>query len=245
MSSSESFLVDLAVAIVKRRKLFFATFALVFTVGVGYQLMAAPTYQYVTLIKLAQNGEGDLLESSTGVITSIESQWLPQIGREFKEAKGVLPEFAVDVSDVSGIYILLSSVGTTSKGEEIDWVHSAVADRVDTSQSALENVAIKKLESQIGVAEEAVDGFQGASNSESSGAGLLETLVSLKGRLAGMQSAETRVIAQRKDKALGLSLPIRIALMVLQAFFAAVLVVLFYYFVQRVSSVLGGREKSQ
>lgn len=243
MSSSESFLVDLTVAIVKRRKLFLATFALVFAIGVGYQLMVSPTYQHVTLIKLAQNGEGNLLEPRSGVINSIESQWLPQIRREFQDAMGYLPEFGVDVTDVSDGYILVSSVGTASKGKEIDWMHSAVADRVEASQSTLENVARKKLQAQIEIAEEAVDGFQASSGSDLFGSALAETLVSLKGRLAGMQSAETRVIGQRKNKALGLGLSVRIALMLLQAFVAAVMAVLICYFVQQVSDVLGSREK--
>ena len=90
-----------------------------------------------------------------------------------------------------------------------------------------------------------MDAFQTINASESSGAGLLETLVSLKGRLAGMQSVETRVIAQQKERALGLGLPIRMVLMLLQAFVAAVMVVLFYYFVQRVSNALGSRKEQE
>lgn len=245
MSSSEPFLVELAVVLVKQRKLFLAAFALVFAFGVGYQLLAAPTYQYVTLIKLAQNGEGALLETSKGVITTIENQWLPQIGREFNDEWGYATDFGVKVTELGGSFVLLSSIGESSNSEEVDWMHSAIADRVEVSQSALETVARKKLQAQIEIAEQAVDAFQTINASESSGAGLLETLVSLKGRLAGMQSVETRVIAQKKERALGLGLSIRMVLMLLQAFVAAVMVVLFYYFAQRVSNELENRKEQE
>ena len=245
MSSSESFLVDFTVAIVKRRKLFCAIFALLFIVGVGYQLMVAPTYQYVTLIKLAQNGEGNLLESSKGVITTIESKWLPQIGREFRDELGHTPDFSIDVTEVADSYVLLSSVGDLSDGEDIAWIHSEIANKVEESQSVLENVARKKLQAQIEIAEQAVENSQGASGPDSSGSGLAETLVLLKGRLTGMQPADTRVIAQQKDKSLGLALPTRIALTFLQAFVAAVIAVLLYYFVKQVSNVLGSPEKQR
>lgn len=243
MSSSESFLVDFTVAIVKRRKLFLATFVVVCVMGVGYQLMASPAYQHVTLIKLAQNGEGDLLESSSGVITTIESQWLPQVGREFRDERGYTPDFGIDATEVNGSYVLLSSAGATSASEDIEWMHSAVAEKVEANQAILEDVERQKLQAQIQIAEQAVEDFQGMIGSDASGSGLVETLVSLKGRLTGMQSAETRVTAQQKDRALGLALPIRVTLMILQALLAAFIAVLVYYFVQQVRDALASREK--
>jgi len=165
------------------------------------------------------------------------------VGREFRDERGYTPDFDIDATEVNGSYLLLSSVGAPSESDDIQWMHSTVAKRVEANQSVLEDVARKKLQAQIKIAEQAVDDFQGMIGSDASGSGLVETLVTLKGRLTGMQSAETRVIAQQKDSALGLALPIRITLMFLQAFVVAIIAVLIYYFVQQVSNVLGSRER--
>lgn len=238
MSSSDIFLVELAAMLVKCRKIFLTSFVVVLILGVGYQAFDAPKYRYVTLIELAESGDGSLLETSEGVITTIQNQWLPKIAREFQAQWGAAPKFDVNVSDFEGGYILLSSVGSESRGEAIDWVHSSLADSVLERQALLERRARERLEDQIEVAQKAVESLKAQKNSESSGASLAETLVSLKGKLAGMQSAETRVVAQQKDKPLGLGLAIRVALVVLAAFVAALMAVLLYTFGQQVRQVL-------
>lgn len=240
MSSSESFLVELAAALVKCRKLFLTTFALVLALGIGYQFLDAPNYRYVTLIELAESGDGTLLETSEGVITAIQNQWLPKIAREFQVERGSTPKFTVNVKDVEGGYILLSSVGVEKRHEAISWVHSSLASKVLERQSFLERLARDRLEDQIEVAEQAIESVTATKNSESSGASLFETMVSLKGKLAGMQSANTLVVALQKDKPLGLGFVTRVALVVLAAFVAGLIAVLLYIFGQRVRQVVHG-----
>lgn len=238
MQSNESFLVQLAAAIVKCRRLFLLTFVLLLVVGVGAQLLVSPKYQYVTLLKLAQNGDGVLLEPTQGVLTAIDSQWLAEVRRDFMSEWSSAPGFDLSSTGAGAGFVILTSVGQREQSERIDWLHSAVASKVLESQQVLERKATEKLEAQIEIAEQALAALEARRNTEYSGAGIFEVLISLKGRLVGMESAEARVIAQRKDEELGLGLGFRIGLMLLQAFIGAVVIVMVYYFLLRVRSLM-------
>lgn len=238
MASSDSFLIHLTAALVKSRKLFLVTFLLVLVSGVVYQVAPAPQYQHVTVVELAQNGEGALLEAVDGVMASVENQWIPRVMSQFREEYGHVPGFAINISDVEGGVILFSSVGEVELSDEIRWLHSALGQKLVESQAVLEKLARTKLEQQIDVAERGLQAFQKNNTPGLSDTGLFEALVSLKGRLIGMQPAEIRVVAQQKEEALGLGLGLRLALTVIQAFVLAVFVVLFYYFIRRVNRVI-------
>lgn len=238
MQSNESFLVQLAAAIVKCRRLFLLTLVLLLAVGVGAQLLVSPKYQYVTLLKLAQNGDGVLLQPTQGVLTAIESQWMEDVRREFTSEWSSAPGVGLSTSEAGAGFVVLTSIGQREQSEQIDWLHSEVARKVLENQQILERKAREKLEAQIEIAERALAALEAGRNPEYSGAGIFEALISLKGRLIGMESAEVRVIAQRQDEELGLGLDFRIGLMLLQAFIGAVIVVMVYYFLLRVRSLI-------
>ncbi|KXO06424.1 MULTISPECIES: hypothetical protein [Marinobacter] len=239
MRSSDSFLVDFTAAMVRRRRLFAIIFLFVLLLGAGYQLAIEPRYQYVSLVKLAQNGEGSLLEPADGLIATLESQWLPDVSQELRKDHGYALKFRVTVSEVKGGYIKLSSVGSVKKSDEIRRTHSAIIERLEESQLVLERHERNMLESQIESAERAIKSFmEGSGSSNGRGSGLFEVLVSLQGKLAGMRSAETRVIARQSNEERGLGLTTRIALVVLQALFLAVVGVTVLYFAQHVRCAL-------
>lgn len=242
MSSSDHFLVDLTVALIRKKKLLATTFLMVLFIGLGYVFLTPSSYKYVTLIKLAQDGEGALLESRDDVLANIESRWLPDVASEFKESRGYRPEFNVDFSEVGRTHLLLSTVAPLSAGDGIRWFHQSVADKLVMSQSELERILREKLKAQIKAAERAPGIGQIDSASESSESASIEYLMSVSGRLEGIQSAEAKVIAQRSDDAIGMGVPIAVALILLQSFVAAVVVVLFYYFFQRVNRVIQNEE---
>mgnify|MGYP001627888334 CR=1 FL=1 len=194
MSSSENFLVDLTVALIRKKKLFVTTFLMVLSIGLGYVLLTPSSYKYVTLIKLAQDGEGALLESRDDVLANIESRWLPEVASEFKDGRGYTPEFNVDFSEVGRTHLLLSTVAPSSAGDGIRWFHQSVAEKLVVSQAE------------------------------------------------GIQSAEAKVIAQRSDDPIGIGVTLAVGLIFLQSFVAAVVVVLFYYFIQRVNGVIRNEE---
>ncbi|MBY6070780.1 hypothetical protein KUV35_05730 [Marinobacter salsuginis] len=201
----------------------------------AYQVARPPEYQFVTLVRLAQNGEGALLEKGDAVMTSIDSHWIPEIVSQFRKEYSHVPRFNMNTSSVEGGVVLFSSVGKVELAEEIRWFHKALADRLLDSQSVLETLTRKKLETQVEVAERGLNALKGVEASNLTDTGLLETLVSLKGRLIGMQPAEMRVVAQRKEGVVGLGLGIRLVLTVFQAFVLSVFVVLLYHFIRRVN----------
>tara|TARA_B100002003_G_scaffold223508_1_gene228067 strand:- start:10959 stop:11696 length:738 start_codon:yes stop_codon:yes gene_type:complete len=242
MSSSENFLVDLTVALIRKKKLFVATFLMVLCIGLGYVLLTPSSYKYVTLIKLAQDGEGALLESRDDVLANIESRWLPEVASEFKDGRGYTPEFNVDFSEVGSTHLLLSTVAPSSAGDGISWFHQSVAEKLVVSQSELERILREKLKAQIKAAERAPGIGQIDNASESSESASIEYLMSVRGRLEGIQSAEAKVIAQRSDDPIGIGVTLAVGLIFLQSFVAAVVVVLFYYFIQRVNGVIRNEE---
>lgn len=242
MSSSENFLVDLTVALIRKKKLFATTFLMVLSIGLGYVLLTPSSYKYVTLIKLAQDGEGTLLESRDDVLANIESRWLPEVASEFKDGRGYTPTFNVDFSEVGRTHLLLTTVAPLSAGDGVDWFHQSLAEKLVVSQSDLERILREKLKAQIEAAERAPGVGQIDNASESSESAAIEYLMSVRGRLEGIQSAEAKVIAKRSDDAIGIGIPLAVALILLQSLVAAVVVVLFYYFIQRVNGVIREEE---
>jgi hypothetical protein len=242
MSSSENFLVDLTVALIRKKKLFVATFLMVLCIGLGYVLLTPSSYKYVTLIKLAQDGEGALLESRDDVLANIESRWLPEVASAFKDGRGYTPTFNVDFSEVGRTHLLLSTVAPSSAGDGIRWFHQSVAEKLVVSQAELERILREKLKAQIKAAERAPGVGQIDNASESSESAAIEYLMSVRGRLEGIQSAEAKVIAQRSDDPIGIGVALAVGLIFLQSFVAAVVVVLFYYFIQRVNGVIRNEE---
>ncbi|MBK1885441.1 Wzz/FepE/Etk N-terminal domain-containing protein [Marinobacter sp. DY40_1A1] len=244
MPSPEPFLVELTAALVKCRKLFLSVFITVLILGIGFQLVAAPKYQYVTLIKLAQSGDGAFLTSGEGVIASIENHWLPQVTRAFQEDRGKWPEVKLRSRNVSTGYVQILSIGAAHDVAEVEWLHKNLADKILAGQLSFERRARARLEAQLAAAKELVDAPGNvSSNSGSSDSRFFETLISLEGKLAGMQAAEALVVAQRKDEIVGLGLVPRLALMFLFAFVSALSAVLVYRFIQRVERLVSNQEK--
>lgn len=243
MSASESFLVELTVAIVKKKKLFATTFLLVLVTSIGYIFVTPPVYEYVTLVKLAQDGEGALLESRESVLANIKSRWLPGVKGEFKNQWGHTPKFNVRVTEVGKNHVFLSSVAPAKAAEGVNWVHTALAERLISSQSELERIASEKLNAQIDVAERLIGSGQIAVESESPGAAIVKDLMTIRGRLAGMQSVEARAIAQQTGLAHGIGMPLAIALVLVQSLIASVAVVLFYYFIKQVNRAVQSEEE--
>ncbi|WP_417539296.1 Wzz/FepE/Etk N-terminal domain-containing protein [Marinobacter sp.] len=244
MRPTEPFLVELAAVIVKCRKLFLSVFIAVLLLGIGFQLVAAPKYQYVTLIKLAQNGDGVFLTSGEGVVASIENQWLPQVTRAFQKDRGEWPEVKLRSRNASAGYVQILSIGAAHDVAEVEWLHTNLADKILAGQLSFERRARTRLEAQLASAKELVDAPGNvSSNSGSSDSRFFETLVLLEGKLAGMQTAEALVVAQRKDEIVGLGLVPRLALMFLLAFVSALIAVLVYRFTQRVERLVSNLEK--
>lgn len=239
MSTSERFfLVELTAALVRKKGIFCISLLSLLVLGGGYQLLSAPTYKFVTLVEVAQDGEGSLLQPGPAIVSSMNNQWLPEIRRDFLHEWGHPPDFGLSVDVIDGGYVLLYSYGKQRTEEEIDWFHSNVTSKLIERQAELEQRARTKLESQIALAKRVLQAPGAPDDPSSSGTGLAESLISLEGKLAGLRAADVRVVAQRKDEPLGLGLWVRLGLVVFFAFVASVMVVLAYYFVRQVAELV-------
>lgn len=239
MSSSERFfLVELAVAVVRKKGVFCLSLLTLLVLGGGYQLLSAPTYKFVTLVEVAQDGEGTLLQPGPAIVSFMDNEWLPEVRKEFRREWGHPPSFGLSVNVIEGGYVLLSSFGKERSEEEVKWFHSSVADGLTERQAELERRARTKLGSQIELAEQALEAWEASESSTSSGTDLFQTFISLKGKLGGMRAADVRVIAQRKDEPLGLGLGVRLGLVVFFALLASMMVVLAHYFIRQVAGLV-------
>ncbi|MGQ7298484.1 Wzz/FepE/Etk N-terminal domain-containing protein [Marinobacter nauticus] len=239
MSTSERFfLVELTAALVRKRRIFCISLLALLGLGGGYQLFSAPTYKFVTLVEVAQDGEGTLLQPGPAIVSFMDNEWLPEIRREFRNEWGHPPGFGLSVDVIDGGYVLLSSYGKERTEEEVKWFHSNVTSKLTERQAELELRARTKLESQITLAKRALEAPEAPESASSPGTDLIETLISLEGKLAGLRAADVRVIAQRKDEPLGLGLRVRLGLVVFFSLVASVMVVLAYYFVRQVAELV-------
>lgn len=243
MVHADSFLIQFTVALVKKKAIFLITFLSVFLLSLGLFLLKSPTYQYVTLIKLAHDGDGALLESREDVRAAIERQWLPLINEELVEDQSDAARLGVRVSGVGEKFILLTSVAPAARNEVVRQLHNALTAQVIASQAESVRAVREKLQSQIEAAEKVLNASERKEDSAGAQVEPIKYLVSLKGKIIGVQSAETRVLAQQDGKTPGLGIKMATAVAFIQSLIAAAVMVLLVYFVQRVKSVIQSEQK--
>src|SRR5690606_28462846 len=76
---------DLAATFVRRRRVFYATFLAVTLLAVVYALIKPAKYEYVSLLQLAEDGEGEYLEEPGAVVATLENQWIPEEAATFAQ----------------------------------------------------------------------------------------------------------------------------------------------------------------
>jgi|SRR5690554_1712387 len=200
-------LVELATILIRRRRIFFGTFLFAVTLGVIAALFLPEKHEYVSLIQLAENGDGDFLEAPGVVGATIESRWVPEREAVFLDRHGRGLPFGVRVDNPKGTGLIRL---ITKAGEEqrqlVSEVHSGLIDKVHERQQKLFDSARKSIDTRIESQDAVIDALQAIGSGENTASALASALqekAELEGEKAALQAPEVLVTSRRAASTVG------------------------------------------
>lgn len=195
-------LVDLAITFIRRRRIFYVVFVIFTLGGLAYALLAPETYQYTSLIQVAEKGSGKYVEEPSTTIATLENRWLPEQESIFRaETDGKLP-FTVSFSnpEETGLVRLVSEAASDNKSD-VERVHKKLIDSINERQSALVEREKRSIQSRIESVDRAIETLQGGENTGAAIAEAFERKVGLQSDLESLKGAEVLVVSrQSADK---------------------------------------------
>lgn len=228
-------LVDLAATFIRRRRIFYATFILITLAGLAYALLAKETYQYASLIQIAEKSSGKYLEAPATTIATLENRWLPEQETIFRvETDRKLPfEVTFSNPENTGLIRFLSEA-PQDDSEQVEGIHKALLEKVKQQHTALIDRERKSLQSQIQSVDRSIETLQGGQDNGAAIAEAFERKVSLQGDLEALKDAEVLVASrQGADK----TSPKRLLIVALSLVLGSMAGIFMAFFVQFVVSV--------
>ena len=223
-------LVDLAATFIRRRKIFYVVFVVITLGGLAYALLAAETYQYTSLLHVAEKNSGKYIEAPATTIATLENRWFPEQETIFRaETDNKLP-FTVSFSnpEETGLIRFVSEAGADSKSD-VERVHRNLIDNIKERQSALVEREKQSLQNQIESVERAIETLQGGEDTGAAIAEAFERKVNLESDLEGLKAPEELVVSRQSADKTG---PTRSLIVILAAVLGGMLGVFMVFFVQ-------------
>lgn len=228
-------LVDLMVTFIRRRRIFYAVFVVITLGGLAYALLATETYQYTSLLQMAEKSSGKHVEEPTATIATLENRWLPEQRTLFRaETDRNLP---VDVSfsnpEKTGLIRFVSETSKENK-ESVERVHENLMDKIQQRQNALIEREKKSLQSRIESVDRAIETLKGGQDTGAAIAEAFERKVELESDLEALKGTEVLVVARESADKTG---PARALIMILTLMLAGILGIITAFLTEFGSSV--------
>ena len=131
-------LLDLAIIFVRYRAVFYSVVIITMLSSVSWYFVAPPSYQFTTVIALAERAPGEPIANPESVLAMISSQWLTEAEMEFFKREGRKVPFHVrTVSVEGGELIKLISEASLEELDIVRSIHQGLADEVSTDQNGI------------------------------------------------------------------------------------------------------------
>lgn len=228
-------LVDIAAIFVKRRRIFYVVFLVITLGGVAYALLQTDTYQYKSLLQVAEKSSGKYVEEPATTIATLENRWLPEQETIFREENDRKLPVKVSFSspDNTGLIRFISETSKENK-EYVKDIHQKLIEQIQERQSNLIEREKRSLKSRIESTERALESLQGGENTGAAIAEAFERKVELESDLEAIKSTEVIVVSRESADKTG---PARALMIVLSAMVGGMLGIFSAFFAQFVVSV--------
>ena len=190
-------LVDLASTFLRRRRVFYIVTSVFLLAGLAYALLVPSRFEYVSLVQLAEYGQGDYIHNPSSVIASLESHWLPELRASFRADNERNLPFDVLAENPEGTGLLrLTSEATAAQSAAIEEAHGQLISEVEKSQAADVQALRDKLRKQIESLEATVGMLQGTKDAGPPLAAAVEQRVALEAKLESIKPLEVLVVSR-------------------------------------------------
>lgn len=232
-------LVDLAATFVRRRRIFYVVFILITLAGLAYALLANETYQYTSLIQVAEKSPGKYLEEPPATIATLENRWLPEQETIFRAEMDRKPPFGIAFSnpEKTGLIRLVSET-TEESGKDVEQVHKALIEKIQERQNALVERERKGIQSRIESVNRSIETLQGGQDTGSAIAEAFERKADLESDLESLKNAEVLVVSRQSADKTGPARKMIVGLAVILGGMAGVFLAFFAQFAVSVRSEL-------
>ncbi|ERS84305.1 hypothetical protein Q672_02270 [Marinobacter sp. EVN1] len=213
-------LIDLAATIVKRRRVFYAVFLSCILVGIAYAFVTENTYQYTSLIQVAEKGADEFLEPPATTIATLESRWLPEREVAYLSENGENFPFTTSFANPENTGLIrLVSESTTKNAEHVKTVHRYLVEQVQQRHNALLEREKRSLESQMRSIDQSIDVLKNGQDSGQVLAEAFDRKTKLESDLQALKAAEMLVLARQGAEKTG---PARILIITLATIMALI-----------------------
>lgn len=213
--------VDLAIILIRRRRLFCVVF-LAFTLGgVAYAMLQTETYQYTSLLQVAEKSPANFLEEPSTTIATLENRWLPEQQTAFRTENNRKMPFNVSFSTPEGTGLIrFLSEAPSELDEEVEQVHSNLIENVKERQNATLDREKRSLLSRISSIDRSIETLQGGEDTGSAIAEAFDRKVGLESDLDALNPPEVLVVSRQSA---GNTAPAKSLIIILAAVMGAIM----------------------
>lgn len=233
--NDEISLVDLAATFVRRRRVFYVTFLIVTLMALVYALMTPAKYEYVSLLQLAEDGDGEYLEEPGAVVATLENRWIPEETATFAQRNERRLPFKVQVSNPKDTGLIkLSTETTEQRAALVKEMHTSLINSVIERQQQLIERSRKVLESRIASQGKVVESLQALGSSENSATALASAIqkqAELESDMESLKPAQSLVTSRQSTDGKGPSKSLIVVLGVLLGVMGGVFLAFFSEFI--------------
>ena len=244
--NDEISLVDLAATFVRRRLVFYVTFLVMTFLAVIYAVMTPAKYEYVSLVQLAEDGEGEYLEEPGAVAATLENRWIPEEAATFAQINERRLPFKVKVSNPKDTGLIkLSTETTEQQATLVRELHTSLINSVIERQQQLLERSRKVLESRIASQGKVVDSLQSLESSENSATALASAIqrqAELESDMESLRPAQSLVVSRQSTDGKGPSKALIVVLGVLLGVMGGVFLAFFSEFIVLVRKSLANTQ---
>jgi len=196
-------LVDLAATFIRRRRVFYVVFTLVTLLGVIYAFVKADTYEYITLIKSAEEAGGEFLQKPASTIAIIQNRWVPEISSRYQAEKQSNLPFKVLASNPENTGLIrITSESVIEHAGPLEEVHKTLAGNILKSQQKLLETTQNRLKKQINSIDQVIQSLKSSAANENTGTALASAIqkrAELENQLEALEPASVLVIARQSS----------------------------------------------
>lgn len=223
-------LVDLAATFIKRRRIFYVVFLVITLGGLAYALLAKETYQYTSLLQVAEKSSGKFLEEPATTIATLQNRWLPEQETMFRaETANKLPFEVSFLNPEDTGLIRMVSEATPDDEAAVKSVHQNLINSIKDRQDALIEREKRNLSGSIQSVEQAITTLQSGENTGAAIAEAFERKVGLESDLDSLKPTEVLVVSRQSADKTG---PARALIVVLSVLLGSVFGVFMAFFAQ-------------
>lgn len=238
-TSDEISLVDLAKTFVKRRRVFYIVFLFCVSLGLVYSFFADNKYRFQSLIQVAQDVEGDALESPKSIIAILENRWVPGFKAMIHAESEVGLPFELSFTTPEDTALVSITTETTAQNAElVKRAHGVMLEQIMQRQTQLVRQKENGLKRQLASVDETINMLRGVADSGPAIASAVGSKSELENQLEGIVAPEVLVDSRQGSDSTGPSKPLILALAALLGLVAGVFMAFFSEFVSLVREQL-------